>query len=407
MSSDDEVTPLSRVVGRRQYLVTYSQANITLFPTREAFGNMLREEFDAGDSKAKVLYWACCQETHKDGGLHYHCSLKLSGSKKWAAVRTRIFRTYGINVNFSSKQNHYLAAYRYVCKEDKHVAHSTAHPIDLLMNESPVTAGAIKASREAAKKRRASVKEHGDVDGTPCSTSSKKSKTKTRFRNSDAGEFVRKHDIHSYTELLAKAEERREAGQNDVLEYVYNRSEKNLRELITKTWQMTKARETIEDDKKTRIQKVQAELEKPCVESCEGQWLQCALQVLGFNGIDQNEFAKALRDLFVYGRGKNRNILIIGPANCAKTFMLKPLKVIFQMPKLFENPATDKYGWVHADKAQVILLNDFRWSRELIQWQDMLNLLEGETVKLPAPQKYVQRRCHHNLRCCNFCHKYL
>ena len=56
------------------------------------------------------------------------------------------------------------------------------------------------------------------------------------------------------------------------------------------------------------------------------------------------------------------------------------------MPKLFENPATDKYGWVHADKAQVILLNDFRWSRELIQWQDMLNLLEGETVKLPAPK---------------------
>ena len=34
----------------------------------------------------------------------------------------------------------------------------------------------------------------------------------------------------------------------------------------------------------------------------------------------------------------------------------------------------------------MLLLNDFRWSKDLIHWYDMLFLLEGETVTLPAPK---------------------
>ena len=65
--------------------------------------------------------------------------------------------------------------------------------------------------------------------------------------------------------------------------------------------------------------------------------------------------------------------------------MLKPLKLIFS-DSIFENPANDKYAWVGSEKARVFLLNDFRWSKDLIPWHDMLLLLEGTTVKLPAPK---------------------
>ena len=65
--------------------------------------------------------------------------------------------------------------------------------------------------------------------------------------------------------------------------------------------------------------------------------------------------------------------------------MLKPLKLIFS-DSIFENPANDKYAWVGSEKAKVFLLNDFRWSKDLIPWHDMLLLLEGTTVKLPAPK---------------------
>ena len=70
-----------------------------------------------------------------------------------------------------------------------------------------------------------------------------------------------------------------------------------------------------------------------------------------------------------------------------KTFMLKPLKRIFG-DRLFDNPANDKYAWFSAEKAEVILLQDFRFCREVITWKDLLLLLEGETVKLQAPKNH-------------------
>lgn len=78
-------------------------------------------------------------------------------------------------------------------------------------------------------------------------------------------------------------------------------------------------------------------------------------------------------------------MILVGPANCAKTFMFKPIKSIFD-DKLFQNPSDDKFGWLGADKASVIVLQDFRWNKDSIAWKDLLLLLEGETVKVPAPK---------------------
>ena len=81
--------------------------------------------------------------------------------------------------------------------------------------------------------------------------------------------------------------------------------------------------------------------------------------------------------------GENIETIIIGLANCGKTFLLRPLEDIFQT---FSNPANDKYGWVGTEKAEVILLNDFRWASDLIKWNDFLLLLEGHKVHLPDPK---------------------
>ena len=49
-----EETSLNPLVGRRQYLVTYSQADEKVFSTRESFGLMLEDQFNAGSGKVKV-----------------------------------------------------------------------------------------------------------------------------------------------------------------------------------------------------------------------------------------------------------------------------------------------------------------------------------------------------------------
>ena len=96
----------------------------------------------------------------------------------------------------------------------------------------------------------------------------------------------------------------------------------------------------------------------------------------------------AIKQLLEYGRGKFRNVLLVGPTNCGKTFLLKPLERLFNT---FTNPASDKYAWVGADSAEAIFLNDFRWSRELIEWKSFLLLLEGDRVNLPAPKNHFAK----------------
>ena len=80
--------------------------------------------------------------------------------------------------------------------------------------------------------------------------------------------------------------------------------------------------------------------------------------------------------------------MIVGPADCGKTFILNPLNELFQT---FTNPATTSYAWVGSENEEVIFLNDFKWSPEILAWKDMLLLLEGQTLHLPAPKTHFAK----------------
>ncbi len=363
--------------GRKQYLITYSKADAAKFPTRESFAQMLEDSFNFGKSVVKVDHWACCREPHEHGGFHYHCSLKLSGNKKWVSVKERITAKHGIVVNFSDSHDHYTSAYRYVCKDDKEVVHSKDHP-NLAEARSPRTKRSIAANRAAGKKRKSETSTQG------CKIAPKKK----RLSNSDVAAFIRKQNIKTYTGLFATAEKRREEGENDIADFIFSRSEKYLRELISKVWLMKDAPDKIQGRATTRIDKVRNALKEECASGCNRRWFECATEVLQLNNIDKDFYAKSLKDSLINGRGKFRNIMLVGPANCAKTFMLKPLKYMFTAEELFENPSNDKFGWVGAEKASILILQDFRWSKDSIAWKDLLLLLEGETVKLPAPKNF-------------------
>ena len=88
----------------------------------------------------------------------------------------------------------------------------------------------------------------------------------------------------------------------------------------------------------------------------ESAWSVCAKQVLQQNGISLYCFASALRQLLEKGRQKGLNVLLIGPTNCGKSFLLNPLELIY---KTFKNPPTGKYAWTGLDEYKVAYLNDF------------------------------------------------
>ena len=68
--------------NRRQYLITYSKADLVKFPTRESFCDALISCFNA-TSKVVAEYWACYLEEHENtSGYHHQACVRLSGPKR-------------------------------------------------------------------------------------------------------------------------------------------------------------------------------------------------------------------------------------------------------------------------------------------------------------------------------------
>ncbi|CAB4037099.1 Hypothetical predicted protein, partial [Paramuricea clavata] len=149
---------------------------------------------------------------------------------------------------------------------------------------------------------------------------------KKRLTPLDVSNLILSKNIKTETELHALAQEQREQGKTDVVEFILNRSPKTLADILSTTWQMKGAREKIARSKKSRMDLLQEASNSDCVSGCNGDWLQCAKEVLQNNGINISCFANSVRESLTNGRKKHHNVMIVGPANCGKTFLLKPLK---------------------------------------------------------------------------------
>ena len=117
--------------------------------------------------------------------------------------------------------------------------------------------------------------------------------------------------------------------------------------------------------------------------------------------MSREAFSQAVKDLLEKGRGKFRNILFKGPANTGKTFLLNPLNIVYRS---FSNPATSTFARVGAEIAELIFLNDFRWNPQIIHWHNLLLMLEGQPVHLPAPKSYFSKDLEFTKRQPNFLH---
>ena len=114
-------------------------------------------------------------------------------------------------------------------------------------------------------------------------------------------------------------------------------------------WPMESTKEKLDACKVSRIDIVKTHLNSGYNEGCSDQWLKCAEEVLFLNGIETLQFVTSIKDLLIHGRVEVR---VTKPTNWPKTFLLKPLRLIFS-DSIFENPASDKYAWIESEKAKV------------------------------------------------------
>jgi len=373
-----EVSAAAANISRRTFLLTYSQADLLKFPDCESFTKIVLEALENCKSSTTVKEWACCQELHADGGSHYHMAINLSAPRRWNTIKNYIYGKYSISVNFATQSGcGYVAAYRYVSKNKpiEEVLHSANHT-NLQHIGSPKTSAAMRKNQG---KRQSAAK--ASAETAPANVREKKRK---RLTNENVAKFMVDEKIKTEQELFAIANKRKSDGENDLYAFILAKSPKNLCDLVQTTWRLEDAPVEVERSSKSRWDLIrQINSSGACVEGCGGKWFRNARQVLVNNKVNMYYFACAMRHAIKKGRQKNQNILIVGPTNCGKSFLLNPLEIIY---RAFVNPATGKYAWIGLDRCEVAYLNDFRWSAEIIAWSDFLLLLEGQTVHLPRPK---------------------
>ena len=185
---------------RSVYMITYSQADLVIVPTRQAFSDIVVHAFTS-QTPATPIQWVCCQETHENGGVHYHLAIKLDRQQRWLSVRNYLERENGINVNFTSEHFNYYSAYTYVTKEDSEYITSDGHP-DLdngpprTMAASEARSGFTDTVREGRRKRL-----------TPY----------------DVSCIITSKGLKTPLELMALAKIQRDEGKHDLYEFIINK----------------------------------------------------------------------------------------------------------------------------------------------------------------------------------------
>ena len=255
-----------------------------------------------------MIHWVYSREHHQNGGQHYHVALKLFAAKRWKIVKESLEREENIIVHFSDRHDNYHSAYKYVCKEDCVAYHSKWHPNLADIASPPSKHGTVANCRHSEKKKRAQV----------CDTGEKLQFSISKVRrlsNLEVSEHIISHNIRRENELFADANTRKLEGQKDLANFIMNLSTKAISDLLETIWRMHTSAEELNREKISQLQLIREASEGECIEECNGIWLSCAQEVLSLNSINIYVYAAALIELIQKGRGKFRNVMLVGPTN--------------------------------------------------------------------------------------------
>ena len=125
---------------------------------------------------------------------------------------------------------------------------------------------------------------------------------------------------------MALANAQKQNGKTDLAAIRLDKGIKKISDILETTCAMNNATNLMVRQQKTRFQILSDSTNSEFDESCDGQWLTKCLDTLDKNNIVRDDFSDALFNLINFGRSKYCNLILVGTANCGKTFLIKPLQ---------------------------------------------------------------------------------
>ena len=382
-----DVQDLMANTMRSFYIVTLAHSERSGISDKAAFGSAVAEGFEAVHGEGAVVQWACAEERHQDQGAHYHCLVKLRRTFRWLPVKQFLHKRHSVQVNFSGGEGgNYRGAYAYITKEDGKVAHSEGYEEE---KDEPRTQ---KATSARMHRRRSGSGSRGGVSrfiaqGLPGEEFAEVSEKPKKLTRMDVSQLVKENNVKTMADLMVLAKRKEQEGDDTLVAFSINNGQHRCEEVIALTVDLGRCIEDQLQSQRSRMDKLRDALQIPC--SCDppGKWKCLAQGTLESNNIGCAEFCQAVVSNLKNGRGKGRNIFLVGRANCGKSFLLRPLQFFF---KTLANPASNSFSFAEVVKNDVIFLDDYRYNRgKPLAWKDLLLLIpEGATLHFSQPRNH-------------------
>ena len=330
--------------------------------TRETF----REACVAAHAHCNVdvVETICFLEPHADGRPHLNLLVRCERQYRWLPVAKRLLEHHRIHVGFGRNIKTWQEGVIYgtVASEHKPESGLDADYVQWHKAGTPTPVNQVVPRR---------LQGEGFV-------------RKVRMTNLAFYDLCVQHNLRTQDQVWAKANELDEQGDRALLAYLLDNDGGAS---LAKVLQAATSKERLRRAALTREQLLEEFVsKKTCSCSSPGLCFGLMKQVLRANSLDgtfQKEVLGALRA----GRAKQRNICLVGPTDCGKSFLLKGLRGLFVC---YERPDSGSHQLEDLLTAEVLFLNDFEYDSKAPDWMPWAffkDFLEGSPVKVAVPKQ--------------------
>ncbi len=328
---------------------------------REAFSRLITQAHT--ECGQDVLETVVFQELHGSGKKHNNCLARNEQQYRWKSIAENLWEKHKVRVNFAPHIRTWSegVVYGKVASEHKPPANLDQNPYQWAKSGAPTKfEDVIPRKWQAGGFTR-----------------------RTKLTHTAFLELCREHNVQDEDQAWAIALDLEEKGDKGLTTYLM---ENEAAASLAKVERSRQAREAAERAKMSRLEILKAVVTKgKCTCETTGYCHTLMKDVLARNGLD-GKFQRTVIANLRAGRQKKRNLCIVGGTNMAKSFLLKPLTLIF---KTYTRPDGGSYQLEDLLGKELVFLNDFEYDDETkrwMTWQFFKNFLEGERVVVGRPK---------------------
>ena len=355
--------------GQYVYWITFPHPKDEHLPSMKAPSAFSRQEFRDlilqvhTDCSKKILETVVFLEPHQNGKPHLNCLVRCTDQYRWLPVAQKLWDGHNIRVNFAPNIRTWAEGiiYGHVASEHKPPGSIDQQPDQWAESGVPCRFEDVIPSKWMAP---------GFV-------------RQVRLSNLAFLDLCRKHDIWDEVTAWAVATELEIANDKACMAYLLAN---DVPSVVAKVCQARSAQEQLARSKLNRVGILkQYVANQTCTCPSAGLCYRLIKGCLGHNNLD-GSFQKTVFDNLVAGRKKMRNLCLVGSSNCAKSFLVEPLGLIYNT---YVRPDGGTYQLEDLVGKELVLLNDFEFddgAAKWMPWQYFKNFLEGTKLTVARPK---------------------